>query len=85
MLLDEGRESAWDRTSLLDVMRKWCRKRGKESGVRKLRWHGLLCQMRQRRTEGDSLKLEVMREAPELVVHERMSQGEGVKGPKEKK
>ena len=31
----------------------------------------------------DSLKLEVMRKAPELVVHERMSQGEGVRGPKE--
>ena len=37
----------------------------------------------QRRIEGDSLKLEVMRKAPELVVHERMSQGEGVRVPKE--
>ena len=41
--------------------------------------------LEQRGNEGDSLKLEVMRKAPELVVHERMSQGEGVRGPKEKK
>ena len=41
--------------------------------------------MEQRRIEGESLKLEVMRKAPELVVHERLSQGKGVKGPKEKK
>ena len=31
------------------------------------------------------MKLEVMRKAPEQVVHERMSQGGGVRGPKEKK
>ena len=31
------------------------------------------------------MKLEVMRKAREQVVHERMSQGEGVMGPKEKK
>ena len=41
--------------------------------------------VKQRRIEGDSLKLEVMRKAPELVVHERMSQGEGVRGFEEKK
>ena len=33
----------------------------------------------QRRIEGDSFKLEVMRKAPELVVHEHVSQGEGVR------
>ena len=35
--------------------------------------------------ERSSLQLEVMRKVPELVVHERMSQGKGVKGRKEKK
>ena len=35
--------------------------------------------------EGDSLKLEYMRKAPELVVHERMSQGDRERGLKEKK
>ena len=35
--------------------------------------------------EGSSLKLEVMHNLPELVVHERMSQGKGVKSLKEKK
>ena len=39
----------------------------------------------QRRIEGDCWKLEVMRKALEPVVCERMSQGEGVRGPKEKK
>ena len=34
--------------------------------------------------EGSSLQLEVMRKVLELVVHERMSQGKGVKGFKEK-
>ena len=38
-----------------------------------------------RRMEGNSLQLEVMQKAPELVVHERMSQGEKAKGTKEKK
>ena len=38
-----------------------------------------------RRIEGSSLKLEVMQKVPELVVHERMSQGKGVKGLEEKK
>ena len=36
-----------------------------------------------RRMEGSSLQ-EVMRKVPELVEHERMSQGKGVKGFKEK-
>ena len=31
------------------------------------------------------MQLEVMRKAPELVVHERMSQGKGVRGYKSKK
>ena len=35
--------------------------------------------------EGSSLQLEVMQKVLELVVHERMSQGKGVKGFKEKK
>ena len=35
--------------------------------------------------EGSSLQLEVLRKVPELVVKERMSQGIGVKGFKEKK
>ena len=38
-----------------------------------------------RRMEGSSLQAEVMRKVPELVVHERMSQGEGVHCTKEKK
>ena len=38
-----------------------------------------------RRIEGTSLKLEVMQKVPEQVVQERMSQGKGVKGLKEKK
>ena len=41
--------------------------------------------LEQRRIEGDSLQLEVMRKVLWLVVHERMSQGKGVKGNKEKK
>ena len=39
----------------------------------------------QRWIEGDPLKPEVMRKAPEQMVHEHVSQGEGVRGPKEKK
>ena len=38
-----------------------------------------------RRTEGSSLKLEVMQKVPEPVVQECMSQGKRVKGLKEKK
>ena len=38
-----------------------------------------------RRMEGSSFKLDVMRRVPELVVNERMSQGERVKNPKVKK
>ena len=41
--------------------------------------------MERRRMEGSSTKLEVMQKVPEPVVHERMSQGKGVKGLKEKK
>ena len=41
--------------------------------------------LERRRIEGSSLKLEIMQKVPELVVHERMSQGKGVKGRKEKK
>ena len=37
-----------------------------------------------RRMEGSSLQAEVMKKGRELVVHERMSQGEKVKGAKEK-
>ena len=33
-----------------------------------------------RRIEGRSLKLEVMQQVPEPVVHECMSQGKGVEG-----
>ena len=35
--------------------------------------------------EGSPLQLEVMQKVPELVVQERMFQGKGVKGLKEKK
>ena len=35
--------------------------------------------------ERSSLQAEVVQKAPELVVHERMSQGEKVRGTKEKK
>ena len=38
-----------------------------------------------RRTNGSTLQAEVTQRVPELVVHERMSQGEKVKGAKEKK
>ena len=41
--------------------------------------------MERRRIEGKTLKLEVTRKAPEQVVHERLSQGKGMKGLKEKK
>ena len=41
--------------------------------------------LERRRIDGSSLQLEAMRDALELVVHERMSQGKGVKGRKEKK
>ena len=41
--------------------------------------------LERRKMEGSSLQLEVMQKAPMLVVQERMSQGEGVKGLKEKK
>ena len=34
-----------------------------------------------RRSEGSSVKVEVMHKVPELVVHEGMSHGKGVKGP----
>ena len=41
--------------------------------------------LEQRRMERCSLQAEVMQKASELVVHERMSQGKGVKCTKEKK
>ena len=37
------------------------------------------------RMEGSSVQLEVMPKVPEIVVHERVPQGKGVKGLKEKK
>ena len=40
--------------------------------------------LERRRMKGSSLKLEVMQKVQELVVHERMSHGKGVKGLKEK-
>ena len=41
--------------------------------------------LEQRRMERYSFQAEVMQKAPELVVHERMPQGKGVKCTKEKK
>ena len=41
--------------------------------------------LEQRRTERSSLQVVVMQKAPEVVVHERVSQGGGAKGNKEKK
>ena len=41
--------------------------------------------LERRKMEGSSLKVEVLQKVPELVVHERMSQGKGVKGRNEKK
>ena len=41
--------------------------------------------LERRRMEGSSLLLEVMQKVPELVVHDRMSQGKRVKGRKGKK
>ena len=46
---------------------------------------GLAKTLEQRRMEGTSLKAEGMHEVPELVVRERMSQVEEVKGTKQKK
>ena len=40
---------------------------------------------KQRRREGSTLQLDLMQKAPELVVHERMAQGEKVAGAKVKK
>ena len=40
--------------------------------------------MERRRMEGSSLKVEVMQKVPELVVHERMSQGKGSKREEER-
>ena len=41
--------------------------------------------LERRRVEGRKVQLEAMQNAPELFVHERMSQGIDVKGIKEKK
>ena len=41
--------------------------------------------LEQKRMDGSSFKLEVMQKVPERVVQERVSQGRGVKGLKEKK
>ena len=41
--------------------------------------------LERRRMAGSSLQAEVMQNIPELVVHERMSQGEEVRGTSEKK
>ena len=41
--------------------------------------------LERRRIEGSFLKLEVMQKVLELVVHESMSKGKGVKGLREKK
>ena len=41
--------------------------------------------LERRRMEGCSWQLEIMQKAPELLVRERMSQGQGVKGHKDKK
>ena len=41
--------------------------------------------LERRRMAGSSLQLEVMRKVPELVVHERVSQGKGVNCFREKK
>ena len=41
--------------------------------------------LEQKRMEGSSLKAEVMQKVRELVVHERLSQAEEVRGTKEKK
>ena len=41
--------------------------------------------LERRSLEGSSLQLEVMQNVQELVVHERMSHGKGLKGFKEKK
>ena len=59
---------------------KKMRKVGKEgtSGMRSKSW-------RRSWNEEGSLQLNVMQKAPELVVHERMSPGKGVKCLKEKK
>ena len=57
---------------------KW-QDNGKRSNI----WRTYLIE--RRGMEGSSLKLDVMQKVPELVVTERMSQGEKVKDPKEKK
>ena len=56
--------------------------RWQHSAMKSKNWEEIL---ERRRTEGSSLKLEVMQMVRELVVHERVTQGKGVKGFKEKK
>ena len=56
--------------------------RWQHSAMKSKHWEEIL---ERRRMEGSSLKLEVMQMVRELVVHERVTQGKGVKGFKEKK
>ena len=65
-------------------------KKRRKAGEKGIRWTAqweeeqkLEETVEQRRIEGDSFRLEVMRKATELVVHESMSQGEGVRSVKE--
>ena len=58
------------------------RTRWKCNGLRMRSWRR---SRERRRMEGSSLQAEVMQKVPELVVHERMSQGKGVKCTEEKK
>ena len=64
----------------------------KKSGEKKARWELQRAEdekleeiLEQRRKEGNALKVDVMQKAPELVVHEGMTQGEKVTGAKVKK
>ena len=67
----EGEEDDWENENQMDV--QWDED------------HKLDENLGRRRMEGSTLQVEVMQKAPELVVHERMTEGEEVKCTKEKR
>ena len=60
-------------------------KLGRQKRGTSWKWNGLEEILERRRAEGSSLQAEVLQKVPDLVVHERMSQGEKAKGIEEKK
>ena len=94
--IDEGTEDKTKRTGGQSLMQSWdCsqieNEEEEESWQERDQMAALWDEERkleeileQRRMEGSSLRLEAMRNVLEIVVHERMSQGIGVKGFEEK-